>query len=182
MHLLERINIELSVQKSIVPDDVKLSKLRVFGRLPTLKANFSDAKYKALMRFIDVSIPQFGNPTQTSQEVTAPRQAAQAPKFRLPNVFSPGTTEYNVAPLEEVPKQTPADEGEETFFDASEGTPADIHQRSFELNFKVDRLEATIAQVGRDGKEKLLGDVVLQQFNLGFGLAMFDMRVDISLR
>ncbi|EJD47755.1 vacuolar protein sorting-associated protein vps13 [Auricularia subglabra TFB-10046 SS5] len=179
LHLLERINIDLSLHKSIVPGALNLARFRVSGRLPTLKANLSDVKYKALMRFIDVAIPKLGSDTPAS--TVAPVRAegeTTGPTFRLPPVFSTGPEEYTVADEDE---QQDGAEGEE-FFEASEGPLANIHQHTFEFNFKVDRLEAAIAKMARDGREKALGDLVLQQFELNFALAKFDMRVDVRLR
>lgn len=57
LHLLERTNIELKVQSSIVPSAVNLTRFKVSGKLPSLHVNISDAKYKTLMRLIDVAIP-----------------------------------------------------------------------------------------------------------------------------
>lgn len=55
-----------------------------------------------------------------------------------------------------------------------------MHQRSFELNFAVDTLRASIFKSQPDG-EKPLGDVSFNQFALTFGLEKYDMTVDINL-
>lgn len=60
-HLLERINVDLQLQKCIVSTAATLSRFKVAGSLPALKVNFSDAKYKSLLRLIDVTIPHFGD-------------------------------------------------------------------------------------------------------------------------
>jgi vacuolar protein sorting-associated protein 13A/C len=59
LHLLERINIELQVENSIVPTAYNIARFKITGKLPSLKANLSDMKYKSLMRLIDVCIPKF---------------------------------------------------------------------------------------------------------------------------
>lgn len=56
-----------------------------------------------------------------------------------------------------------------------------IHQRIFELDFEVDELRASLAKTGEDGIENSLGNVSFKDFALKFGLAKFDMRVDVHL-
>jgi vacuolar protein sorting-associated protein 13A/C len=53
------VNIDLTAQNSIVPTARNLTRFKVFGKLPSLHVNFSDSKYKLLMRLIDVAIPHF---------------------------------------------------------------------------------------------------------------------------
>lgn len=65
LHLLERINLDFTIHNSILPKAPNLTKLKVTGHLPTLRVNFSDRKYKTLMRIIDVAIPNFGDETPT---------------------------------------------------------------------------------------------------------------------
>lgn len=52
------------------------------GELPRLKVNLSDAKYKALMRFIDVAIPKFGE-----EQTTAERAASTQGRPKMPEQF-----------------------------------------------------------------------------------------------
>lgn len=59
LHLLERINLDFTVHNSILSSAPNLTKFKMTGHLPTLRVNFSDRKYKTLMRIIDVAIPNF---------------------------------------------------------------------------------------------------------------------------
>ncbi|KAH7104413.1 vacuolar protein sorting-associated protein vps13 [Auriculariales sp. MPI-PUGE-AT-0066] len=186
LHILERINIDLEVSKSIVPSAVYLAKMRVAGHLPTLKVNFSDAKYKSIMRFIDVAIPNLGDDPAPGVGAVRPPlrpgggESKSNTRFRLPSVFR-SQAEYNVEDAQDEDDEGEKDDGDE-FFEASDGVAADIHQHAFEINFKVDKLQATMAKVGRDGSERVLGDIVLQDFDFGFVLRRFDMKVDVGLR
>lgn len=56
-----------------------------------------------------------------------------------------------------------------------------MHQRTFELNFQVDTVRASISKSQGEDGEKPLGDLSFNQFALTFGLEKFDMTVDISL-
>jgi len=66
LHLLERINIDLVAKNSIVPTVHSLTRMKVSGRLPSLHINFSDSKYKTLMRLLDVTIPHFDDEGELS--------------------------------------------------------------------------------------------------------------------
>ena len=59
LHIVDRINMDFLIEMSIIPKGSELTKFRVSGNLPVLHASMSDAKYKSLMRLIDVAIPHF---------------------------------------------------------------------------------------------------------------------------
>ena len=85
-HLLERINVDLQLQKCIVSTAATLSRIKVAGSLPALKVNFSDAKYKSLLRLIDVTIPHFGD-----DQPSAPSNIRLPPGF-----FGDTRREYHI--------------------------------------------------------------------------------------
>ena len=200
-HLLERTSINFSIQNSILPSALQLSRLRVSGNLPELKVNLSNVKYKSLMRLIDIAIPKLGEP------VAEPKKIPKRPELQgLPlssNVFAQSRHEYTI---EEELGDSDDDEAEhgggDEFYDATEGTPMvsvkinlleaailisllqrlDLKQHQFELHFVVDRLQASLFKAGSDGIERPLAEVVLEGFNLDFALAKFDMQVDVTLR
>ena len=93
LHLLERTNIDLQVQNSIVPKAVNIAKFRVSGKLPSLHINISDTKYKALMRLMNVCIPKFDD------EEIQPASAAPvvgASGFKLSPLFAQAGAEYHI--------------------------------------------------------------------------------------
>lgn len=98
LHLLEKTNMQFSIHNSIVPTAVQLSKVKVSGTLPELVVNFSNIKYKSLMRIIDAAIPKLGN--EPVQEVAMRPKLEDVGKSQLPmssNVFSgEKRTEYVV--------------------------------------------------------------------------------------
>ncbi|PPQ64275.1 hypothetical protein CVT24_008413 [Panaeolus cyanescens] len=175
LHLLERISINLRIDKSIVPTAVSLAQFKVSGNLPSLLVNISDSKYKALMRLIDVCIPHFDDgPTQPSIQPGPKR-----PGFQLAPLFGPVEREYNVDDDDDDDGIQAADE----FFEAEDGTvdnPAN-RQHTFEVDFKVDKLRATVSKSSSEGTEKRLGHLQLDGFSLTFALAKYDMDVDITL-
>lgn len=57
LHVIDRINMQFNVEMSIIPRATNLTKFKVSGHLPLLKANFSDRKYKIMMNIIDKVTP-----------------------------------------------------------------------------------------------------------------------------
>lgn len=190
LHLLERINIDLQVQNSIVPSAVNLSRFKVSGNLPTLQLNFSDTKYKTIMRLVDVTIPKLGD-----EDSSAPPQTSG---YQMPSGLFPfAGEEYTIDDEheEESPKEHSTEVGDAiaqvralkpdlSFWNScaeSGSQQRAMHQRTFELNFQVDTLRASIFKSQVEDSEKLLGDVSFNQFALTFGLEKYDMTVDINL-
>jgi len=201
---------DFEVQNSIVPTAYNLARFKVSGNLPTLQLNMSDVKYRSLMRLIDVCIPHFDDDTPKKPRIPeVPKSdfplSPLPPTFALPGVFRAKETAYTVedqASIVENKKEE--DEHDEEFFEASSGdtdvgfpsmpffcgltngkkkrkTPK-IHQRTFELNFQVQKLRAALFRSTSEGTERPLGDVTFERFSLAFALAKYDMSVDIDLR
>lgn len=98
LHLIERINIDLQVSNSIVPSALNLARMKVSGKLPTLQVNFSETKYKTLMRLIDVCVPKFDDDQESEQRPPLrPVQAVSGSNaFRLRSGLFGGADEYHV--------------------------------------------------------------------------------------
>ncbi|KAI7031277.1 hypothetical protein KC352_g47472, partial [Hortaea werneckii] len=58
-HVVERINMDFTIETCIVPKAADLTKFRIVGHLPMLHAKMSDAKYKSIMKLLDFAIPKF---------------------------------------------------------------------------------------------------------------------------
>ncbi|KAJ3842350.1 vacuolar protein sorting-associated protein 13 [Lentinula raphanica] len=189
LHLLERINIDLQIQNSIVPTALNLARFKVSGKLPTLQVNLSDTKYKSLMRLIDVCIPKFNDASEVPSP-PRPTEGLQIGHFPLVpgTLFSQAEQEYNVDEDETddtvAANTSGSQDGEEEFFEADDGemTHPEIHQHLFVLKFQVDQLGASLSKTNQDGSEGRLGSVTLERFDLNFGLAKYDMKVDVNLR
>jgi len=93
LHLIERSSIDLQVQSSIVPSVANLARFKISGKLPTLQLNFSDSKYKSVLRLIDVTIPKFDNGDHSAIDSTAVMSSG----YQLSSgLFDLPETEYNV--------------------------------------------------------------------------------------
>ncbi|KAJ1923434.1 Vacuolar protein sorting-associated protein 13, partial [Tieghemiomyces parasiticus] len=54
LHVVNRLDLTFDVGLSIVPQDAALPKIVVRGHLPSVKLNFSDRKYRAIMKLVDM--------------------------------------------------------------------------------------------------------------------------------
>ena len=201
VHLLERINLDFTVHLSILPKAPNLTKFKMTGHLPSLRVNFSDRKYKTLMRIIDVAIPQLGaseapstqGATRAEQEqVNALRSSDSAATLdlskqrrqRLAGQLRRGQQEYLVADEEEVEEEE--DGGKDDFQDAEDATADKInaHQKNFELEFRVDKLQGSIFKSNTDPSkpDKLLVEANFEGFFVGVAVFPYHLDVDVGLR
>ncbi|OSX67568.1 hypothetical protein POSPLADRAFT_1064162 [Postia placenta MAD-698-R-SB12] len=182
LHLLERITLDFQVQNSIVPTVYSLPRFKVSGRLPSLQANLSDSKYKALMRLIDVAIPNFDD---AEAPTIRPTMGPQLPhNFRLPSgLFGNTETEYNVEDGDDGQLETEIGSPEDEFYDVVDGVPNPpaLRQHIVEFNFQVDMLRASLHKSNADGSERAMGEVAFERFSLDFTMMKYVMTVDVNL-
>ncbi|KAH8120322.1 vacuolar protein sorting-associated protein vps13 [Phellopilus nigrolimitatus] len=180
LHLLERVNIDLLAQNSIVPSARSIARLRMSGRLPNLHVNFSDSKYKTLMRLIDVTLPRLGD---GSDKAAAPQTQR---KIRAPADLQPSSGLFGIGQLEYIVDDGIDGESSDAKSEVSVKTlvePTDTsRQHQFELSFQVDSLQATMLRSMEDGSEQELANLQIDGFLLKFALAKFEMKVDVDLR
>ncbi|PWZ02331.1 hypothetical protein BCV70DRAFT_172197 [Testicularia cyperi] len=223
LHLLERINLDFTLHSSILPSAPNLTKFKMTGHLPTLRVNFSDRKYKTLMRIIDVAIPNFddedaASPTRglgtieeelepvnvgrdqggddensdggdadddarsqrrlSSRPVGSALDLNKARRQRLAGQLR-GEDEYLVETNDD-------DDGRDVFQDAEDATvdKVNAHQKTFELEFVVDTLQASIFRSATDTSQpdRLLVDARFEGFLLHLAVYPYHMDVDVGLR
>ncbi|RMZ76184.1 hypothetical protein DV737_g4952, partial [Chaetothyriales sp. CBS 132003] len=185
MHIIDRINMDFLLESSILPKAPGITKTRISGTLPVLHASFSDQKYKGLMRLLDVAIPKFGDDTrQENGRAQEPQTSTASEDIR--------SQRKSVLLLER--KDQPAIEHESDAEDDDDAdqkrnqarddkAPANLHQRSFELSFTVEKLLASLfrAHDSDPTKDELLVELVAEHFGFGFYLRPFDMFAEVSL-
>ncbi|KAG9239707.1 putative vacuolar protein sorting-associated protein 13 [Amylocarpus encephaloides] len=191
MHIVEKINIDLIVQLSIIPKAPNLTKVKLSGHLPVLHVSASDKKYKNLMRIIEVAIPNLDSdePVQTwKQEPTKekPRTLSTVSKSDKAHKRSQSTS-FSFATQEAVILKDESDNDDDAEFqDASDKTDdakLKVQQRNFELKFKVDRLQGSLFRSDPEEKrpDKLLAELVAQDFDLDLLVRPFDLAIETSL-
>ncbi|OJD40388.1 vacuolar protein sorting-associated protein vps13 [Diplodia corticola] len=192
LHLVERINVDFTIETCIVPKASDLTKFRISGNLPVLHASISDAKYKNLMKLIEVAIPKFEDPPAPDKQVA---QGATGPSNLKPtdNANNDQLTRTRSKSFQFAAQQRElvvSDAGSEfddaEFEDATDGHKSDVpvHQRNFEFKFTVDKLQGSLYQSDPEGKkpDQLLVELVAEHFYLEFFQRPFDIAAEVRLK
>ena len=190
LHVVERINVGFVVETSIIPKAPNLTKVKVSGHLPMLHVMASDAKYKTLMKIIDVAIPKFG-------EETPSRPPLESRRSRLSTASQTSRQDRRRSRRESTPFPfTPAqtavivdedfNQDDDKFVDARSGTNNDqlqMKQRIFQLRFTVDKLQGSLyrSDPARKKPDQLLVHLVAERFDLEYYNRKYDMAAEVSL-
>lgn len=193
LHIVDRINMDFKIEICIVPKATDLTKFRIGGNLPVLHASISDKKYKNLMKLIDVAIPKFDS-DQPAKQIT---EGAKGPSNLKPTseakpsndpLGRPRSKSFQFAAQEhELVMEEDADSvKDEKFEDAPEAKPksdVNIHQRNFEFNFTVDKLQGSLYRSDPEGKkdDQLLVELIAEHFDLSFYQEPFEMVAEVTL-
>ncbi|KAH9840421.1 SHR-binding domain of vacuolar-sorting associated protein 13 [Teratosphaeria destructans] len=199
-HVVERINMDFQVEACIIPKAADLTKFRINGHLPVLHANFSDAKYKALMKVIDFAVPRFNDEepksaphTSSSDEKT---EKAKRRKSALPlDGARPRAKSFQASREELVAdeddvhhhheaKSEQIAEQQQQQQPGKKQPEVNSEQRNFEFRFTVDKLQGSLFKADAEGKkeDQLLVDLIAETFYFEFYQRAFDMVADVKLR
>jgi vacuolar protein sorting-associated protein 13A/C len=183
LRIVDRINMDFLVELSIIAKAPDITKFRISGNLPVLHASISDKKYKNLMRLLDVAIPKFGDESPSEKANGQVKQKQLAPP-----ADDPRSKRKSVQLLErkDLPVIDHDSDSEETQVAQSESNmdkPSNLHQRNFEVNFTVEKLQASLYRADSEdpSKDKLLVELVAEHFVLGFYIRPFDMVAEVRL-
>ncbi|KAK3724815.1 Vacuolar protein sorting-associated protein 13 [Vermiconidia calcicola] len=200
-HVVERINMDFTIETCIIPRSTDLTKFRVKGHLPVLHAVLSDAKYKALMKVVDFAVPKFDEPAQQNRPKSssdAEKKKAAKRKSVIPD--DPGRPRAKSFQVSKEDRDLLADdeeEGEEQKkrerekeagppVKSQEEKKSDVNpkQRNFEFRFTVDKLQGSLYRSDPNGKEadQLLVDLIAETFDLEFYQRAFDIAADVRLK
>ncbi|KAG8628535.1 hypothetical protein KVT40_004408 [Elsinoe batatas] len=195
-HVVERINMEFKVEICIVPKAVDLTKFRIAGHLPVLHASVSDAKYKSLMKLLEVAIPKFeSNEPDPSDKSTQGKTSSNAKRKSISHRDSVATRDRSSsfqfsAQKHEIIMEDDSDHDEkgkkQKYRKASQGDKQEpnLNQRNFEFKFTVDKLRGSLYRADPSGKkpDELLVDLIAEHFYLEFYQRPFDMVAEVNLR
>ena len=174
-----------------MPSVTNLARFKISGKLPTLQLNFSDSKYKSVLRLVDVTIPKFDNGDHSAVNSTAVMSAGYQLSSGLFDLPQP---EYNVEYEDYEDGKGPTDErsrevrgltcvSDPMMCHCSETVhqePA-LMQRTFELSFQVTTLRACLHKSQDFAEEKALGHVSFDNFSLLLLLTQYDMKIEVRL-
>ncbi|KAK5230843.1 Vacuolar protein sorting-associated protein 13 [Exophiala xenobiotica] len=184
MHIIDRISMAFLLENSIVPKAPDITKIRISGTLPVLHASISDKKYKNLMRLLEVAIPKFENSepeTTRTEQATDTHKEADDIRSKRKSVQLLEVKNVPIIDPESDAEDTPS---QEVTKPGTSEAPANIHQRNFEINFTVEKLQASLYKADPEGKkpDQLLVELVAEHFFFDFYLRPYDMVAEVLLR
>ncbi|KAF2103644.1 vacuolar protein sorting-associated protein 13 [Rhizodiscina lignyota] len=191
LHIVDRINMDFTIAICIIPKASDLTKFKISGHLPVLHASVSDAKYKSLMKLIDVAIPKFseGENDQVSEGAKGPsnlkprtddEQDALVRDKRKSFQFS---KEQDLV-VDDESEEDKQEEEKQQKQDDKKRPVVHINQRNFEFQFTVDKLQGSLYRSDPEGKkpDQLLVDLIAEHFFLEFYQRPFDMVAEVRLK
>lgn len=190
MHIIDRINMDFTLETSIIPKATDLTKTRISGHLPILHASISDRKYKNLMKLIDIAIPKFETDESLDSRTKAPtdKKGSSTEKSRADAVMGrerSKSVSANQHDLDlEDDSDVESDKKSTHTSKQSEGEEINLHQRNFEFKFIVDKLQGSLYRSDPEDRkpDELLVELVAEKFQLQFYLRPFDMVAEVLLK
>lgn len=191
LHIVERINMNFTVQNAIV-NAPTLTKFKIAGELPELQVNFSDRKYQTLMKFIDVAVPKFGDDDDKPEEkvvtqVSPAFQRRDVQEYNLDDRHDSRSVTSHQDDSHQSQDGSSVDGGHRDQFydtndDTTENQKRELQQVSFEFNFSVGKLQASLFRSTSATTEKPLANASLEGFGLTFLQRKYEMSVDLFLK
>ncbi|KAG0317193.1 hypothetical protein BGZ99_006445, partial [Dissophora globulifera] len=179
LHVIDKINMTFHVHLSILPQAPNLTKIRVFGDLPLFQVNFSDRKYKTLMRIVDLVVPKDPAAPPPPPKSRSPMSIALLGKSNYTDELSLGDT----TEADSDDEQALVGRGKKSSKKEKEQSNAQLFQRTFQFSFKVSKFAVTLRKAVQDVNmpERVLAELIVERFDLQFVLRPVDMAVDIVL-
>ena len=184
-HIIDRINMDFTLETSIIPKASDLTKTRISGHLPVLHASISDKKYKNLMKLIDIAIPKF-----ESDDSKVDAEDAKAAEQLRPTTSDVRDRSKSFQ-MQERKQEIVIDEeesdsevqGQQKMAKTKQNDTINLRQRNFEFKFTVDRLQGSLYRADPNGKkDQLLVELVAEHFELDFYLRAYDMVAEVVLK
>lgn len=191
LHIIDRINMDFTLETSIIPKASDLTKTRISGHLPVLHASISDKKYKDLMKLIDIAIPKFDSNESLDGRTKAPTKdtkVSSTGKSRAQEVMDRERSKSVSADQHDLEVEDESEDESEkesiTTKKDAEIEEINLHQRNFEFKFTVDKLQGSLYRSDPDNRkpDQLLVELVAQHFHLDFYLRPYDMVAEVLLK
>jgi len=184
-HIIDRINMDFTLETSIIPKASDLTKTRISGHLPVLHASISDKKYKNLMRLIDIAIPKFETDESLDGRTKAPTANS---KSKAEAVMGRERSKSVSTPHHDLDVEDESDDDSEKKSESPkksvDADETNLHQRNFEFKFTVDKLQGSLyrSDLGDRKPDQLLVELIAEHFYLDFYLRPHDMVAEVLLK
>ncbi|RKP35136.1 hypothetical protein BJ085DRAFT_22499, partial [Dimargaris cristalligena] len=197
LHVLNRINLQFEVGISIIPQYMSLPKMVVEGHLPLVKLNFSDRKYRAIMKFVDMLdfLDRLdGDPSLTlgiHGTASLTSQGYNLHDFQMADSESDTGDDLLAAVDDHLSSSDAGSENNDgdKFYDAETYEPADdgeaerVHSKQIVLNFTIGEMSASLRRSDRDIEvpETYLAELKISDFSLNFVKQPYNMTALVHL-
>ena len=188
LRIIDRINMDFTLEMSIIPKATDLTKTRVSGHLPVLHASISDRKYKNLMKLVDVAIPNLEK-NEPPQRVDRAEKSSKEPDTsktsKTQDLVGRSRSKSISAPARDDLVADESDEENDSQGQTkSSDTDTNLHQRNFEFRFTVDKLQGSLFRSDPEDKkeDELLVELVAEHFTLDFFMRPYDMVAEVTLK
>ena len=191
LHIIDRINMDFTLETSIIPKASDLTKTRISGHLPVLHASISDKKYKDMMKLIDIAIPKFDSDETLDGRTNAPTKDTTTQltdKSRAQDVMDRQRSKSVSGNEQELELEDESDDENDRISVSTKKGPeseeVNFHQRNFEFRFTVDKLQGSLYRSDPDHvkPDQLLVELVAEHFHLDFYLRPYDMVAEVLLK
>ncbi|KAF9185293.1 hypothetical protein BGZ51_009186 [Haplosporangium sp. Z 767] len=181
LHVIDKINMTFHVHLSILPQAPSLTKIKVFGDLPLLQINFSDRKYKTLMRIVDLVVPK--DPETAPPPLPKTKSGIQITPLLNKNNYKDDLVLGDTTEGDTDDERRVATHGEKSTEKDKELSKAQLFQRTFKFKFTVTKFAVTLKKAAQDVNkpDRVLADLIVENFDLLFILRPVDMNVNIVL-
>jgi vacuolar protein sorting-associated protein 13A/C len=193
-HLVDKINMDFIIETCIIPKSTELTKFRIKGHLPVLHVQFSDQKYKALMKILNFAVPKFNE--DTSREIFRGKEDENKAggdgslKPAQSAATRPRGKSFQLSKEDLVIEESHSDHEHAAKPASTAGTQqaqkreVNLEQRNFEFRFVVDKLQGSLFRADAEGRQsdQLLVELIAETFNFEFYQRAFDMVADVRLR
>ncbi|KAI8376296.1 uncharacterized protein BYT42DRAFT_594245 [Radiomyces spectabilis] len=189
-HVIERIDMQFLVELCILPGATQFTKFKVSGHLPLLSINFSDSKYKTLMKIIDLFVAPTSSLDTDGEDVAkkSPLENENALAQRLwgnSDMHDLLLSDTDSFTTERSHHSTAASTNSTNKSTVSNASVLKSQQEQFKFTFQVDKVSAFVHETtfhDTTTTDTLLCQLVLENFDLMFLSRPYDMQVEVCLR
>ncbi|CAR23295.1 membrane morphogenesis protein VPS13 [Lachancea thermotolerans CBS 6340] len=162
--ILDKLEVELDVDVSILPKALNLPKIKIYGKLPLLKLSLNDYQYKVMMQLIDQCLPDLDYPESDLDSVD--------PKTSSDSKILNSLESKEVAILRQ------------TLSRLQKMSEAELKQRLLQLTFDVEVIQLSIFKCNNAEtmKSDLLVDLFGDRMHLTFAKKAQDMDLHLNLQ
>lgn len=174
--VVDKVDLSLTVGTCILPTNTELPEIKIRGHLPTISVSFSDEKYKAFMKLIDILI-------------LSSLKTKQSPIPVSPSLASLSLgPELESALLVLPTKSDQTDDGDDDEFQDAVENPEDLliqekssfDVTSIDMTFTVDHVRGKVLQ--KIGTQRNIGEIEIESLKVLIENRPFDIVVKTYLK